>query len=109
MTGQLPLLEWSPPVPMINFSGATYEPLLDYFRLNILLRNVRDCMLGEGWLSMKELQRRMLEKTGKEYGSGSLRARCADFRNKEQLQPYYISETKRERGGLFLYRLLVRE
>ena len=102
---QLELLAWKPPLPAINFSGHTYDVLRDYFRLNNLLRNFRDVMLDQGWLSMEEVKHRMLEKTCKKYGDASLRARHNNFRNKDQLKPYYISESKNAGGGLWLYRL----
>lgn len=105
---QLDMFVERPPLPKIGFSGETYDPMRDFFRLNKLLRNFRDVMLDQGWMSMKEVKHRMLDKTGKEYGDASLRARHNNFRNKDELKPYYIAESRCEGRGLWVYRLLVR-
>jgi len=102
---QLSLLDYTPPLPTINFKGATYDAERDFFRLNNLLRNVRDVMLDQGWLSLAEIQSRLLKLTGKRYGEGSIRARTADFRNHEALKDLFVSESKCASGGLWLYRL----
>jgi hypothetical protein len=108
MTGQLSLLEWSPPLPPVHMAGDTYDINRDFFRLNNLLRNFRDVMLNAGYLSMAEVKRRMFLKTGKEYGDASLRARHNQFRNHPALKDHYIAESRCEKGGHWLYSLRAR-
>lgn len=102
---QLNLLDYVPPVPAIQFKGETYDPARDCLRLNALLRNVHDIMLENGWLSLAEIQKRLLDLTGKRYGEGTIRARTADFRNHAALKDSFVSESRCEKGGLWLYRL----
>jgi hypothetical protein len=112
MSGQLDLLAWqrpAPPIPAIHMAGETYDPARDCLRLNALLRNVHAIMLDAGWLSLAEIQKGLLEVTGKRYGEGTIRARTADFRNHPALKDSFISESRCEKGGLWLYRLMRRE
>ena len=62
---QLSLLDYRPPVPQIHFHGSTYDIARDCLRLNKLLRNVHDIMLDKGWLSLAEIQKRLMKITGK--------------------------------------------
>lgn len=83
----------------MNFDGATYNRELDSERLGRQLDRVRSILLQcrGRWLSLQELSQR----TGAPEASVS--ARLRDLR-KERFGGYEI-ETRRVKGGLFVYRM----
>lgn len=78
------------------FDGKTYDPALDYERLNTLLERVFAAMLDGTWYTLPELQRLA---GGTE---ASVSARVRDFRKMD-----YDVESKRVDGGLWRYRLVL--
>ena len=85
----------------MNFDGETYDPVLDGKRLSTQLERVRAIMEDGRFHSLSELADRA---GGSE---ASVSARLRDLR-KSKFGSNDV-ERKRERGGLWLYRLLHHE
>jgi hypothetical protein len=89
MIGQLDLLEWSPPIPAIHFSGSTYVVAFDCIRLNKQMRRVHDLMADGCFRTLRQIS----DATGDPEASVS--ARLRDYRSNEYLARFFIMESER--------------
>lgn len=90
----------------VRIRGETYNPILDYSRLQGQQLRVHDCMIDGEWMSLREIAAITLD------GEASISARLRSFRNDEYLSTLFIMESRRkpraEKKGCWQYRLLRR-
>lgn len=102
---QLPVLEWTAPIPAIHFKGSTIVISFDIERLNRQMRRIHSCMSDGAWRTLREIE----AITGD--GQASISARLRDYSSSEYLSQHWIKE-RRRRGdpklGLHEYRVRVR-
>lgn len=106
MSGQLSLLEWSPPIQPIHLKGESYNALFDCERLNAQQRRVYELMIDGKYRTLRQIS----DSTGDPEASVS--ARLRDFRSNEYLAKHFIMESERmpglERRGVWRYQLLMK-
>jgi len=91
---------------VLDFGGETYSPQLDHSRLKTALNRIYDLMCDQQWRTLRYIAS---ECNCSEAGAS---ARLRDFR-KDSFKAKYkdVKEVQRKRlqGGLYAYRLLIRE
>ena len=90
-----------PPQPDRAFSGETYEPELDYERLNGQLSRVYRLMRDGQWRTLEQIA------VAARGSPAAISARLRDFR-KDKYGAHDV-ERRRVAGGLFEYRLIPRQ
>ena len=105
MTTQPSLLDWQPPPQIFGpRHGVTFEPKRDTSRLNAQAMRVFKAMESGEWLSLLEIQARILSSTGKYDPEASISARIRDLRS-PKLGGFDVPH-RYVRRGLFEYRLI---
>ena len=93
-------IEFTIPLNVAHFDGATYEAAQDFTRLNTQLRAVRDLMRDGTWRSLNQIA------TATGYPEASLSARLRDLR-KLKFGLHTVQRRRAGEGrGTFEYRVL---
>jgi hypothetical protein len=102
---QLNLLDWTPPIPNLHFSGSTYDPGYDCERLTGQQRRVWEAVRGGRWYSLREIAKL----TGDLEASISARLRL--FNGHEYLAQFFVMSSRRRgdaKNGVWEYSVRLR-
>ena len=90
-----------------DFDGATYEPEHDRKRLGRQLQAVRDLMQDGVWRTLEDIQSCVFWRASVSATTQSISARLRDLR-KAKFGAHTVNR-RRLSGGIYEYRLLVRD